>query len=154
MLSNVVTTMLTSHCYSGKTRKDNVHLTRTGLAGETSTPFNPAAPGKTNFIKSVGQVLHTGGKHTQDGDASSSPNGILSRLMPDGTPMDKAYLNPIFYRDQPTLWLPRDELGISNEQVMNARMRGVDMTDGDATINQKGKVDIQRDTLPGQPFDP
>ena len=133
----------------GKTRKDNVYLTRSGLDGTARTAFNPAAPGKTNFIKTVGQILHTG-NHNQSGEA----NGILNRLMPDGTPMDKAYLNPIFYREQPTLWLPRDDLGISSEQVTNARSHGVDMTDGDATISAKGKVDIQRDTLPGQPFDP
>lgn len=137
----------------GKTKRDNVYLTRTGLNGSPSTTLNPAAPGKTNFIKTVGQVLIPG-KHAHDGQSSSPANGLLSRTMQDGTPMSQAYLNPVFYRDQPTLWLPRDDLGISGEQVMLARSRGVDMTDLDATISPKGKVDIQRDTLPGQPFDP
>ncbi|KAK9898454.1 DUF221-domain-containing protein [Cystobasidium minutum MCA 4210] len=89
---------------------------------------------------------------SQDGERTGNP--LLDRTMEDGTPMNYAYLNPAFYRDQPTLWLPRDNLGLSAEQVSKARSHGVDITDEDATMNEKAKIELQRDTLPGQDFDP
>lgn len=92
------------------------------------------------------------GSRSQDGEHSGNP--LLDRTLEDGTSMRHAYLNPAFYRDQPTLWLPRDQLGLSAEQVSKARSHGVDITDEDATVNEKGKIEIQRDTLPGQDFDP
>lgn len=97
-----------------------------------------------------------GSRHNigQDGDQHGSGNPLLNRTMDDGTSIKEAYLNPAFYKDQPTLWLPRDQLGLSAEQVSKARSHGVDITDEDATIDQKAKIEIQRDTLPGQDFDP
>lgn len=94
--------------------------------------------------------------HRKDDDATAggTHSSPLGKLMDDGTPMDKAYLNPVFYRDQPTLWIPRDEMGISAEQVIHARAHSVSITDEDATISPKGKIEIRRDTLPGQAFDP
>lgn len=72
----------------------------------------------------------------------------------DNVPIEKAYLNPAFYRDQPMLWIPRDELGLSPEQISKARGHGVDITDDGATLDNKAKLELQRDTLPGQGFDP
>jgi hypothetical protein len=90
----------------------------------------------------------------QGGNQHGTGNPLLDRTMDDGTPIKHAYLNPVFYREQPMLWLPRDQLGLSAEQVSKARSHGIDITDEDATIDQKAKIEIQRDTLPGQDFDP
>ena len=65
---------------------------------------------------------------------------------------EHTFHHPALYRAQPTIWLPRDNLGISKEAVRNARARGIDITDQDADINEKGKVDIHRDTVPGLDF--
>jgi hypothetical protein len=119
----------------------------------------------------IGGLLHGGSKqggskieadarqNTARSDDSNSDNDnehnpLLQRRMEDGTSMKHAYLNPVFYRDQPKLWIPRDRHGLSTEQVSSARGHGVDITDEDATIDEKAKVEIQRDTLPGQGFDP
>ncbi|KAK9898455.1 DUF221-domain-containing protein [Cystobasidium minutum MCA 4210] len=136
-----------------KTRKMNVYLSR-----EESSPVDGATSGtraaKKEMFSSIFQAFKPSHR---DSDYDKTRTGTifspLARTMEDGTPMDKAYLNPIFYREQPTLWLPRDELGISNEQVLKASAHGVNITDHDATITQKGKIEIQRDTLPGQGFD-
>lgn len=132
---------------SVKTRKQNVYLTR----DDTSVGGQPAKKGFFKSLTSAFKPLHRGDDKSAAAGTALSP---LGRTLEDGTPMDKAYLNPVFYRDQPKLWLPRDELGISAEQVLKARAHGVDITDEDATVTPKGKIEIQRDTLPGQSFDP
>lgn len=96
----------------------------------------------------------SGSQDGHQGDDMRTGNPLLDRRMDDGTPIKHAYLNPVFYREQPTLWLPRDQLGLSAEQVQKARSHGVDITDEDATIDEKAKLKLQRDTLPGQDFDP
>jgi len=50
-------------------------------------------------------------------------------------------------------WLPRDKLGLSQDAIRSARAKGIDATDEDAIINDKGKIEVFRDTLPGQSFD-
>jgi hypothetical protein len=53
----------------------------------------------------------------------------------------------------PQIWLPRDPLGLSDEAVKNARAHNISITDRDATIDDKGKVRISRDSIPGTEFD-
>ena len=67
---------------------------------------------------------------------------------------EMAFEHPALWRDQPTVWLPNDQLGLSREAVERARRRNVLITDDDATIDEKGKVDISRDTVPGEDFAP
>ena len=66
---------------------------------------------------------------------------------------ENTFSHPALYREQPTVWLPRDNLGLSHEAVRRGRKHGVLITDDDATIDEKGKVDITRDTQPGETFD-
>jgi hypothetical protein len=65
---------------------------------------------------------------------------------------EHTFHHPALYYGQPTIWLPRDKLGISEEAVRNARQRGIDITDSDAKIDDKGKIEIFRDTVPGTDF--
>lgn len=67
---------------------------------------------------------------------------------------DNAFLHPALWRDQPTVWLPRDKLGISQQAVERGHRRNVLITDEHASINEKGKVDIDTDELPGEDFKP
>lgn len=62
---------------------------------------------------------------------------------------ENTFKHPALWRGQPTVWIIHDDLGISSEAVRNARARGVDMTDEDTSINEKGKVKIHTKTLPG-----
>lgn len=94
------------------------------------------------------------GDDEYDDNDTRTGNPLLDRRMDDGTSIKNAYLNPAFYKEQPKLWIPRDQLGLSAEQVQKARSHGVDITDEDATIDEKAKLEIQRDTLPGRDFDP
>ena len=65
---------------------------------------------------------------------------------------ENTFHHPALYRNQPTIWLPKDSLGLSSEAVQNARARGIDITDQEADINDKGKLEIYRDTVPGLDF--
>lgn len=60
--------------------------------------------------------------------------------------------HPAFWEAQPTIWLPRDKLGISQEAIAEAQKRNIDMTDEDARLNEKGKIEVSRPTLPGTPW--
>ena len=66
---------------------------------------------------------------------------------------EKTFMHPALYREQPTVWLPRDNLGLSREAVERARKRGVRITDEDATIDDEGTVDIQTMEPPGEDHD-
>ena len=65
---------------------------------------------------------------------------------------EHTFHHPALYYGQPTIWLPKDKFGISEEAVRNARQRGIDITDEDAKIDDKGKIEIFRDTIPGTDF--
>jgi hypothetical protein len=67
---------------------------------------------------------------------------------------EMAFEHPALWRDQPTVWLPRDQLGLSKEAVERGRRRNILITDDDATIDEKAKVEITRDAVPGEDFNP
>lgn len=67
---------------------------------------------------------------------------------------DTAFRHPSLHRAQAYIWLPRDKLGLSQDAVERARRRNILITDEHATINEKGKVDIDTDELPGEDFKP
>ena len=67
---------------------------------------------------------------------------------------ENTFTHPALWREQPTVWLPRDQLGLSKEAVERARRRNVLITDENATIDEKGKVDISTDEVPGEDFQP
>ena len=50
-------------------------------------------------------------------------------------------------------WIPQDKLGLSRDAIARANAKGIDMTDTDASINDKGKIEVSRGTLPGVDFD-
>ncbi|TFK27166.1 DUF221-domain-containing protein [Coprinopsis marcescibilis] len=51
--------------------------------------------------------------------------------------------HPAATRPQRTIWIPVDDLGLSNFEVDANRKAGVDSSNKDAIINAKGKVDVQ-----------
>lgn len=58
------------------------------------------------------------------------------------TEEDYGFAHPAASRPQRTVWLPRDTLGLAEEEERGCRDAGVDVSLADATMNEKGKVDI------------
>lgn len=66
---------------------------------------------------------------------------------------ERTFYHPALWKHQPTIWLVRDDVGISDEAIKNARAHGIDATNEDARFNEKGKIEILREDLPGNDFD-
>ncbi|KAJ7100262.1 hypothetical protein B0H15DRAFT_936877 [Mycena belliarum] len=52
------------------------------------------------------------------------------------------FAHPAASRPQRVVWFPRDRLGLAEEELRACRAAGVDASDKDAELNEKGKVDI------------
>jgi hypothetical protein len=55
---------------------------------------------------------------------------------------DYGFAHPAASRPQRTVWLPKDTLGLGEEEVRACNDVGVDASVKDAVMNEKGKVDI------------
>jgi len=55
---------------------------------------------------------------------------------------DYGFAHPATSRPQRTVWLPKDTLGISEEEVTACKESGVDASLKDAVMNEKGNVDV------------
>lgn len=58
------------------------------------------------------------------------------------TEEDYGFAHPAASRPQRTIWLPRDELGLVTEEERACAEAGVDVSDKNAQMDAKGKVDI------------
>ncbi|KAJ8482889.1 hypothetical protein ONZ45_g14798 [Pleurotus djamor] len=58
------------------------------------------------------------------------------------TEADYGFSHPAASRPQRTVWIPRDTLGLSKDEVEGCRAAGVDAESRDAEMNEKGKVDV------------
>jgi calcium permeable stress-gated cation channel len=52
------------------------------------------------------------------------------------------FTHPAISRPQRTVWLPKDQLGLADEEIAANKEMGVDSSHKDAHMNEKGKVDI------------
>lgn len=52
--------------------------------------------------------------------------------------------HPSTYAEQPWIWVPRDELGLSHYFVSDFRASGVEASDDGATMDVKGDVEVNR----------
>lgn len=52
--------------------------------------------------------------------------------------------HPSAYAEQPWIWVPRDELGLSHYFVSDFRASGVEASDDGATMDVKGDVEVNR----------
>jgi len=97
------------------------------------------------------QELESGGPQNQDelakqGLISESPaieekkRAELDKKIK--TEEDYGFAHPAASRPQRTIWLPRDERGLVAEELRGCAEAGVDVSDKNAQMNAKGKVDI------------
>ncbi|KAJ4301600.1 hypothetical protein N0V90_003693 [Kalmusia sp. IMI 367209] len=86
----------------------------------------------------------------QSQSAASLSASLNSRFREPVQPYDvqdarKAYLHPAIVAEPPVIWLARDQLGVSAKEVSTLREtlgeHGVNVTDEDAIVNEKGKVE-------------
>ncbi|KAJ5098273.1 hypothetical protein N7532_005274 [Penicillium argentinense] len=152
-------------------------LERTKLSHDTDGANNGASAannGVSNVDSGVGAVdsadAEKGLPHTSLPPAHSKPNfftkfmrpdiyadyATLRRLVPN--PLDappypeeaerNAYFNPAINATAPLLWIPRDPLGISRQEVAHSS-RVIPITDEDAFLDEKAKISWDEDK--GQP---
>lgn len=58
-----------------------------------------------------------------------------------------AYLPPAVWREMPTILIPRDEMGVSAQEVRDTRKFGVPIRDDVGTFNEKGKIVVDDDMM-------
>jgi len=51
-----------------------------------------------------------------------------------------AYLNPVFTSKTPKVWLARDEMGVSKQEVRENEAMGIPATDEGAWLDEKNRV--------------
>jgi hypothetical protein len=79
----------------------------------------------------------------------------MRRLVPELVPEDDefdegmvrdAYLPPSVWSDVPVLMIPKDDLGISRQEIEQTP-RVIPMTDEAATLNEKGKIVVDDEAM-------
>ena len=81
--------------------------------------------------------------------ASGFP-GRPNPVIPEGA-QKKAYLNPAITKDVPILWIPKDSLGVSAEQVKDLQVV-MQATDEGASFDEKGNVIWDQENLRDAPI--
>ncbi|PWN52665.1 DUF221-domain-containing protein [Violaceomyces palustris] len=72
------------------------------------------------------------------------------RAGPTAEEMEKAFLPPSLKDPQVPLWIPNDKFGIGRAGVAAARKAGLDATDDHTSVNEKGQVETDAVSPPGE----
>ncbi|KAI0764620.1 DUF221-domain-containing protein [Trametes elegans] len=109
----------------GKTRGTS---TVEAVAGARAASAKPGAPG----------IEHPAASDDgEEGDEASSIRGVDE----DAGPKD--FYHPASVEPAPTIWLPRDPLGLGEAEERAIREKGIKVSTRDALMDGKGHVDIQ-----------
>ncbi|KAI1082420.1 DUF221-domain-containing protein [Whalleya microplaca] len=73
----------------------------------------------------------------REGDFYDSENDVPEYKAED---LEKAYLNPVLTSPTPLIWLARDEMGVSQNEVGENEEQGLRASDQGAWVDEKGKV--------------
>lgn len=106
-------------------RKSNV----SGVEGDESKSFEMLQREKTQIAPSV---------HSER-DGLTSGVGIAAKVVSEE---EYGFAHPATSRPQRVVWIPRDLLGLAEEEEKACRDAGVDVSARDAEMNEKGHVDI------------
>ncbi|KAH6652614.1 hypothetical protein BKA67DRAFT_567021 [Truncatella angustata] len=86
---------------------------------------------------------------------------IMKTYLPDSDPeapkysdedLDKAYKNPSLTSKTPKIWLPSDTAGLSKKEIEANSKAGIATTDEGAWLDEKGKVQFDRENLRALPI--
>lgn len=78
----------------------------------------------------------------RDRDVDASSEDSRNELKSHNS-TDYGFAHPAASRPQQTIWLPKDTLGLSNEEVAALREKRIDVSTHDAEMDGKGKVSIE-----------
>ncbi|CAO3595515.1 unnamed protein product [Absidia cylindrospora] len=145
----------------------------------TSSQYSAAHGGKASGIATTSATdnadlrqRNNNNNNSDDADAEALHQRVLAKLENEVTKSNidddvhnpvvasaisqlyatEAYMHPAVYGAQPPVWLPQDELGITDGELKDLKSRGVYGLDTDATAfrddkKKKGKVEIDEQKL-------
>lgn len=70
----------------------------------------------------------------------------------DEKTIEHAFHHPSITAKVPKIWLARDDLGVSKEQVNASKKQGIDTTDEGASFNEKGEIVWDQDSVRQAPI--
>jgi hypothetical protein len=130
---------------------DGIHVedgTKPGSSATSTAIENQPAHKKPNFIV---KFLKPGVYNDYATMRRLIPNMVpASDEIEEGLVRD-AYLPPAAWSEMPQLVIPRDELGVSQEEITDTPS-SIPITDEGATLNEKGKIIVNDDFMSGLYF--
>jgi hypothetical protein len=122
---------------------------RSSHDASTSKVNSPALKHEAIRMKDYGEVnpAVNGASGTDhgasfEGSRTSSPSPSAKPVDPSETHADIDFSHPAAIEPQQTVWLPRDEFGMSDDAARTIAAEGIDVTTDGAMMDGKGKVDI------------
>jgi hypothetical protein len=114
---------------------------------KTSTDQEDDADAEKLYQRILAKLANEVTKSSADDDTKNPVvTAAISQLY-----ASEAYMHPATYDTQPPVWLPQDELGITNSEMHDLKSHGVYALDSYATAfrnkKEKGKVEIDEQTL-------
>lgn len=79
---------------------------------------------------------------TAESPADTKDPEALSPVNAPAGEDEYGFAHPAISRPQRTIWIPKDHLGLGEEEVAGCREAGVEASDRNASLSEKGKVDI------------
>ena len=104
--------------------------------GEASSPVSPSALSQ----KSAGKSKSADRGRSSEDAQSGHESGMLRGVDEEGGPKD--FYHPASVEPQPTIWIPRDELGLGEAEERACREAGLAASTRDAVMDDEGHVDI------------
>ncbi|RFU30395.1 hypothetical protein B7463_g5930, partial [Scytalidium lignicola] len=94
---------------------------------------------------------HETAQQLMRGDSSSSSTSPSSSNLPPPPSYEEAveqdaYVNPAASAEKPTLWIPRDQMGLSKREIQESR-EVCEMSDEYAWLDRKGRVEWDKNDL-------
>ena len=124
--------------------------------GEDRSTYR-SAPSRNSTLSSLSSSSGTHSRHdtsqpdlpAHERSVTAMPGAMQEFNLEDDEDVDKdfdefGFDHPSTYTAQPCIWIPKDELGLSEMIVKQFQKAGVDASDGGATMGRKGTVEVQR----------
>jgi hypothetical protein len=125
------------------------HVGEAPKRASEATPESEESPGAGKEKATIApdpeaQIRPSAGKSVKDEseEASNTPSDEEPDMRVREQP-DYGFAHPAASRPQRTIWMAKDTLGLSAEELAALKERGIDATNEDAEMDAKGHVTIQ-----------
>jgi len=125
----------------GNTRSDSRREQKQGFETEKALPLTPGSPkanSKTKIPNFVSKWLRPGVYQDYYRMRKLVPRDFAT-IEYDAKTEEETYYHPCITSEPPTLWIPRDEAGVSKEEVRETS-KVIPLTDEGAELNHKNKI--------------